>query len=198
MATQHNDPLKQLRNRIMQSPVKKIVLGAGDALYPLDWITTNIEELDICRMEDFIFLFGENKVDNFMAEHVWEHLNWWQAEAANLNIFTFLKPGGIFRIAVPDGYHPDPQYIEWVRPGGSGAGAKDHQQLYTYKTLSASLEKHGFSITLLEYWDENGEFHYEPWDIDGGKVQRSKRFDERNEDGQLRYTSLIIDAIKKQ
>lgn len=191
-----NDPLKQLRNRILQTPVKKIVLGSGDALYPLDWIATNVEELDITKMEDFIFLFGAQRVDCFSAEHVWEHLTWWHADQANRNIFTFLKPGGNLRIAVPDGFHPDPEYINYVRPGGIGAGAEDHKELYNYKTLKERLEQKGFTVKLLEYWDEHGQFHYNPWDIEYGKIERSKNFDERNRNGVLRYTSLIIDAIK--
>jgi len=59
-------------------------------------------------------------------------------DAANKNAFDFLRIGGTLRIAVPDGCHPDPNYIEHVRPGGTGAGADDHQFLYTYKTITES------------------------------------------------------------
>lgn len=34
-----------------------------------------------------------------------------------------LKPGGYVRVAVPDGFHPDPAYIEMGRPGGYGTGS---------------------------------------------------------------------------
>jgi len=43
------------------------------------------------------------------------------------------------RVAVPDGFHPNPGYIERVKPGGTGPGAGDHKILYTYRTLSAIL-----------------------------------------------------------
>ena len=41
-------------------------------------------------------------------------------------------PGGNFRIAVPDGFHTDPSYIENVKPGGTGEGSEDHKNLFNY------------------------------------------------------------------
>jgi predicted SAM-dependent methyltransferase len=196
MATMNN-PLKQLRNRILLTDPLKIVLGAGDVLHTLDWIPTNQEELDITRMEDFIFLFGDRKIDVVFAEHVWEHLSWYNADTANRNIFNYLKPGGTLRLAVPDGFHPSPAYIEHVRPGGTGPGADEHLELYNWRTLTDALHKQGFTVHLLEYWDEQGNFNYNPWTIEFGKVERSLRFDERNSDAyKPNYSSLIVDAVK--
>ena len=62
--------------------------------------------------------------------------------------------------------------------------------------MTESLVKVGFKVELLEYWDEDGNFHFKNWTNKHGKVKRSKRYDSRNSDGQLNYTSLIIDAIK--
>jgi len=86
--------------------------------------------------------------------------------------------------------------IEHFRPGGFGLGSDTHKILYNHKLLSDNLKKVGFQIKLLEYWDESGVFHFNYWDPKDGKVRRSKRFDSRNKDGNLNYTSLIIDAIK--
>ena len=99
-------------------------------------------------------------------------------------------------VAVPDVFHPDSAYIEAVRPGGTGVGAEDHKVLYNYKTLTELLKNTGFEVELLEYWDENGKFHFKDWSSEYGHVQRSKRYDKRNQDGTLTYTSLIVDAIK--
>ena len=63
-----------------------------------------------------------------MAEHVWEHLSEADARAANRLCFRYLKPGGVLRLAVPDGLHPDPGYIDEVRPGGTGAGVDDQEE----------------------------------------------------------------------
>jgi predicted SAM-dependent methyltransferase len=90
-------------------------------------------------------------------------------------LLSFSQEGKI-RIAVPDGYFPDPSYIEYVRPGGVGAGADDHKVLYNYILMKEQLQKVGFVVELLEYWDENGAFHYRDWDpIEGGMINRSKR-----------------------
>jgi hypothetical protein len=64
------------------------------------------------------------------AEHVWEHLMPEQGATAARICHRFLRPGGYVRVAVPDGLHPDPKYVEWVRPGGSGLGAWDHTVLH--------------------------------------------------------------------
>ncbi len=48
------------------------------------------------------------------------------------------------RIAVPDGFHKDENYIRSVKPGGTGIGADDHKHLFNYKSLSTLFEKQGF------------------------------------------------------
>ena len=107
-----------------------------------------------------------------------------------------LKPGGYLRVAVPDGYHPDPTYIENVKVGGIGAYAWDHKVLYNYKTLKKVFEKAGFSLMLYEYFDEKGVFHQREWAPANVIIHRSRNFDKRNEKGQLIYTSIILDALK--
>ena len=107
-----------------------------------------------------------------------------------------MAPGGTLRIAVPDGYHPDKDYIDWVKVGGNGFGADDHKILYNYYIMKTKLEKVGFKVELLEYWDENGVFHFTDWSSEAGFIRRSKNNDERNQSGKLKYTSLIVDAIK--
>jgi len=131
-----------------------------------------------------------------MAEHVWEHLDETQTALANRYCWEYLAPGRSLRLAVPDGLHPSPDYIAYIRPGGTGAGADDHKVLYDYRNMTARLESTGFSVSLLEYWDETGCFHYIDWTSDNGHIDRSRRYDERNKQGTLGYTSLIVDATK--
>ena len=97
---------------------------------------------------------------------------------------------------MPDGFNPNQEYLDWVKPGGTGDGAKDHKVLYNYKTFKEIFESVGFKVKMLEYYDETGEFHFEEWHPDEGPIKRSKRYDKRNKDGKLNYTSLILDAIK--
>jgi len=183
--------LEDLRTR----RAKKIVLGASGIEYP-GWLSTDRSRIDVVRRECFARYLRRNSRRAFLAEHVWEHLEADEARAAATNCFEFLKPGGWLRIAVPDGMHPDPEYVEQVRPGGAGEGAADHKVLYTFMTLQTLLEQAGFEVELLEYWDESRTFHFREWSSEDGHIGRSMRFDPRNREKSLAYTSLIADGRK--
>jgi predicted SAM-dependent methyltransferase len=186
---------KQRLKREAKNTPCKIVIGASD-IFEEGWIPTEVSYLNLLDEKTWSEFFKESSVDAIIAEHVWEHLTLAQGELAAANCFKYLKKGGYLRCAVPDGLHPDPEYIEYVRPGGNGNGADDHKILYTYHTFKAIFEKAGFQVNLLEYFDESGTFQFNEWDVKKGKVRRSKRFDPRNAGGELKYTSLIVDAIK--
>jgi len=117
-------------------------------------------------------------------------------QAAAVNCYRLLVPGGHLRIAVPDGLHPNPEYIDHVKPGGTGPECEDHRVLYTYRALFELLEAAGFEVCLLEWFDEEGRFHFREWHPDDGFVYRSTRYDERNADDPTAYTSIIADAVK--
>ncbi|MFO7736573.1 MAG: hypothetical protein R6W70_10245 [bacterium] len=110
--------------------------------------------------------------------------------------FKYLEKGGYLRVAVPDGFHPDEKYIESVKPGGNGRGADSHKVLYNYKSFKRIFKITGFEVKLLEYFDEDGIFHFNDWSPDEGMIKRSKRFDERNGKDNLAYTSIIMDCYK--
>jgi len=174
----------------------KFNVGASTVDIGYDWFPTDIEALDITKKKDWERFLWFKKLDNISAEHVWEHLTDKDTALANANSFKFLKKDGVLRLAVPDGYHPDKNYIDYVKPGGHGDGADDHKIFYKYKIMKELLESVGFQVNLLEYWDEQGKFHFNEWTDEGGRISRSKRYDERNQAGELKYTSLIVDAIK--
>jgi predicted SAM-dependent methyltransferase len=174
---------------------ERILLGAGSTTQP-GWVSTDQNTLDLAQRAQFRRYWAPNTRTAFCAEHVWEHLDDSTARAAVTNCFEFLRPGGTLRIAVPDGNHPSAEYREHVRPGGSGPGADDHKVLHTSATLVPLMEAAGFRARLVEWWDESGEFHAEPWSDEQGHIARSARNDRRNADGELRYTSLIVDGAK--
>ena len=186
----------RLRHQTRQRSPLRIVVGAS-GVYELDWLPTDIHLLNMLRHEDWNEYFAPSSIDAILAEHVWEHLTPEQALHCAINCRIYLRTGGYLRIAVPDGFHPNPSYIENVRPGGSGLGADDHRVLYTYQSLSQLLEQAGFTVNLLEYFDETGTFHNAEWDPQDGMVHRTWRFDERNRDGKPHYTSLLADAFKR-
>jgi predicted SAM-dependent methyltransferase len=174
----------------------KIVVGAG-GIYQPGWIPTDIDTLDLLSPVNWMFNFSRDTIDAVLAEHVWEHLTEKEGIKAAKYSYKYLKRKGYVRVAVPDGFHPNPEYLNWVKPGGSGDGAKDHKVLYNFRSLEMVFKLAGFNIDFVEYFDEKGEFHYKSWSPQDGMIYRSKRFDERNQNGSLNYTSLILDAKKE-
>ena len=187
--------LIQLKSKIKNSngPLK-VIIGSHNTDYE-NWWPTNIESLNLLDLNSFENLFANKKADRFLAEHVFEHITFEDAILALKNCSKYLKKDGVVRIAVPDGFHPNPEYINMVKPGGHGEGAHDHKLLYNYKKLSQAFELAGFKVTLLEYYDENGVFHFNEWNSADGHIIRSKRYDKRFNES-LGYSSLIIDGTK--
>ncbi len=194
---QHRTKLaaRRLRRAVKSEASLRIVVGSSGVFSP-GWIPTDIEYLNLLKPADWQSFFRVNTVSAILAEHVWEHLTAPEGATAAGLCFKYLRPGGHLRLAVPDGFNPDPAYREWVRPGGSGMGADDHKMLYTHESLTRLLTDRGFTVDLLEYFDAAGTFHFTDWDPADGMIHRSRRFDPRNQDGKLGYTSLIIDAHK--
>lgn len=175
-------------------PLRVVVGSAGR--FPKGWLPTDVTFLDLLRPQQWEEYFTPGAVDTILAEHVWEHLTPEQGLRAAQTCFQFLKPGGRLRIAVPDGRHPTPAYIEHVRVGGSGPGADDHKVLYTANTLTDLLVRAGFHPKPLEYYDADGTFHATDWDEASGLIARSARRERAPRPEGFRYTSLIVDGIK--
>ena len=188
--------LKQCVRRARAAGIPlRIVIGANHKFQP-EWLPTELYTLDLLKLSDWQRYFREGEIDRLVAEHVWEHLTVEQGTEAARMCFRFLRPGGQLRVAVPDGFFPDPKYIEFVRPGGTGPSADDHKVLYTYKSFREVFKNAGFEVRLLEYFDEFGAFHEESWDPEHGRITRSKRFYQGHCFGDLKYRSLILDARK--
>ena len=178
-----------------RAPSRKIIIGSSGTGSP-GWVSTDRETLDLLHANTWRSLLRPASLDAILAEHVWEHLGPQEAVAAATTCHAFLAPGGYLRVAVPDGLHPDPAYIESVRPGGTGGGADDHKVLYTYRTFRNVFEQVGFDVVLHEYFDERGHFHCHDWNPANGMIRRSKRFDPRNTADRLTYPSIVLDAVK--
>jgi predicted SAM-dependent methyltransferase len=142
----------------------KIIVGAGRTQQH-GWSSLEQSELDITNRFQWARRFAPASLDAVLAEHVFEHLTVEEGSAAARNCFEFLKRGGYLRVAVPDGLHPDPQYIAWVRPG-DGWNGDDHKELYDYRSLSRLLTESGFTVRPLEWWDESGNLHVSEWSQD--------------------------------
>jgi len=173
----------------------KIVIGASNTEYK-EWISTNKNLIDITDILSFKRILKYETVDNFLAEHVLEHLTEEQGKLAIDNFYKFLKRSGVLRIAVPDGFFPNREYINSTKPGGHGAGAYDHKVLYNYISIKKIFDENKFKLNYLEYFDEYGKFHEKKLSTRNGFIIRSKYNDDRNRSGIIHYTSLIVDAVK--
>lgn len=177
----------------------KVIIGAGEQRWE-GWLPTQQDDLDLTRPESFAAFFGESRADAFLCEHVWEHLHPHEARAAAALVLRYLRPGGVLRVAVPDGNHPDPAYLALVAVHGPGPAA-DHQVLYTLDTFRPVFEQAGFTVRPLEWWDDRQQFHRADCNADEAPVYRSSTLDHRNAAwrggrGPLGFTSLILDAVK--
>lgn len=176
----------------------KIIIGAGNTRQD-GWIPTQETELNLLNRAEFERLFGKNKAEAFLAEHVWEHMTYEEGVIAAKNVFDFLKPGGYIRAAVPDRNFRNEWYQNMVKVGGNGDPshpAYTHKIVYDADMFKRVFEEAGFQVRFLEYCDETGEFHYNEWSEADGRIGRSLRFDTRNRDGKLGMVSIIIDAKK--
>lgn len=172
-----------------------IIIGAGTTEYN-NWFATDIWTLDVTNEEHFIKYFSNKKINKILAEHVLEHLSNNDLELMLKHFYKYSDNNINIRIAVPDGFHKDKNYIERVKPGGSGEGAFDHKNLFNYITLSELFSNHGFKHKLIEYWDENGNFNTIYKNDEKGYVSRCFINDDRNKNNIPNYTSLIIDFHK--
>ena len=172
-----------------------IIVGASKTNYK-NWISTDQNTLNLTLISDWKFLFKYNSLNNILAEHVFEHLTVSDAKIACENCHKFLRKGGNLRIAVPDGF-PDKEYIDLVKPGGSGLGAKDHKKLYNFRSIQHIFDPNLFSFEFIEFFDHNGKFKNKFLDDKKGYIMRSRYNDERNTVNKINYTSLILDLIKK-
>lgn len=190
----------------------KVAIGEGgrdrDTKFP-DWLSSNRHEMDAFLLQHWASLAETSGgLTAIFAEHVLEHFTPAEALFAAAMAFLTLKPGGRFRIAVPDGYQPDQKYIHYVRIGGTPGGlGASHQLIWTKDTLPELFKLVGFDVVLHEYFDLKGSFHRnEDESVEDipmwGFVQRSARgMQELKGSGKIKvgnekWTSLYFDAVK--
>lgn len=162
-------------------------------------LCTDRDTLDLFNFTTWLQLLGEMRSPPMVvfAEHVLEHFTPDQVRYAASSVFLSLQPGGVFRVAVPDGYKPSPSYQLYIGPGTTPSGKGNaHMVSYTKDSLVPIFRNIGFDIQMREYFDSEGAFHSSPdsyrLDATLGKIRRSMRHDPRNEPGfRLRHNSTM-------
>lgn len=169
----------------------KLVIGCGGTRYD-GWMMTDREALDITDARSWeAFMKANGRVSNILSEHVIEHILPHQAADAASYMHNCLLPGGMARIAVPDGLHPEQWYIKHNSPPGCS-----HVAIYDYRSLAGVFLNAGFSVRLIEWWNDLRQFNAIPWHPAEGHITRAWKTDHRNGDGKPNFTSLIIDCFK--
>lgn len=199
--------LKKTIARWHQTKSTAVVLGgnydygnpSGDCLgFLVLPLCTNIADMNILARHSWD-LFENKKPDVLFTEHVLEHLTPMEVLFVAMMSFRKLNPGGVFRVAVPDGYKPSAVFQEYIR-----APKSTHKTVWNVETLPTIFKIVGFDIRMREYYDTNGKFHaIDPvYDDDWkyGKVQRSAKYDPRQKISKewdwSAPLSLWFDAIK--
>ncbi len=187
---------------VMQNRPIKIILGAAETSQA-GWYSTNEQWLDITRADHWANVFGGRKIlTNMVAEHVFEHLTYEEAQRTLKNISDHMEAGGRIRIAVPDGYNPNPEYIRHVGIAGIGDDAADHKQLLNVDVLAGLLSEAGFNPAQLEGYKADGTLVQNDYSANDGYIWRS-RINHKDAANQKPWifpdaqTSLIVDGIKR-
>ncbi|MDQ8201565.1 CapA family protein [Pelagicoccus sp. SDUM812003] len=161
----------------------KVEIGAN-RMVP-GWCRTNRDTLDAASIDSWRSSFSEEGVSRILAEHVLEHLEDEDLAKCLVCASIFLKPGGVFRIAVPDAAHPSAFYRELCKPEGSDPGSEDHKQFFDLGFMIKVASRAGFQVEPLEWWSSEG-FHKAKWanDWETGRIERSSD----HYAGRLRYS----------
>ena len=154
------------------------------------------------------FPLADNTVDSFQAEDVFEHIQYEKLLPVINEIFRILKPGGLFRLSLPD-YGCDVLQNRCVKnekgcilfdPGGGGTPDNPgHVWFPRTDALRHLLEKTKFhksaTIEFLHYYNMDGTFVTKPIDYKKGHIMRTPDFDKRVKSPH-RPMSLVVDLTK--
>jgi SAM-dependent methyltransferase len=153
---------------------------------------------------------GDCCVDLYQSEDVFDHIELQQLPAVIEEIYRVLKPGGLFRLSLPD-YHCDMLQQRSLKsktgqllfdPQGGGGFVEGrvvnggHVWFPTYTSVKRLLHSSPFiDIRFYHYYDETGQGVTHPIDYSIGHVMRTPDHDERVQNP-YRPLSLVVDCVK--
>ncbi|HEY6192862.1 MAG TPA: methyltransferase domain-containing protein [Bacteroidota bacterium] len=193
---------------------KSINLYAGEIPKRVEYencIGLSLSHGDSCHIHHDItmpFPLDDETIDSFQSEDVFEHIAYDMLNPIIQEIFRVLKPGGLFRLSMPD-YRCDVLYERSIRndaneiifdPGGGGTPDNPgHLWFPTIERVTELLNGTQFSergkINYLQYYKSDGSSVTRPIDYSHGFVQRTPDHDARVQ-SPYRPMSLVVDLIK--
>lgn len=189
-----------IRRPVANDQTIKIIVGAAETFQD-GWYSTNEQWLDITKAQDWTAVFqGKQILSHVVAEHVFEHLHADEALAALRSMHAHMIDGGRVRIAVPDGYNPDPVYLKHVGINGIGDDAADHKQLLNADVLMQMMRDCGFVPKHVEGYTKDGDLVRNAYEGSDGFIVRSRQNQSAQDAARWDFpdadTSLIVDGVK--
>ena len=155
---------------------------------------------------------ADGTVDSYQAEDVFEHIEYEKLVDVVDEIHRVLKPGGWFRLSVPD-YRCDILRNRSLYdvsgeiafdPVGGGAFRDGrvvdggHVWFPTYEKVKQLIESSKFDdFKFYHYYDENGESVTNEIDYSRGYIMRTPDHDARVQNP-YRAMSIVVDMFKRQ
>jgi SAM-dependent methyltransferase len=149
-------------------------------------------------------------VDMYQSEDVFEHIDPMKLPSVINEIYRVLKPGGLFRLSLPD-YRCDILFERSLKdkdgnvvfdPGGGGDFVHGkvvnggHVWFPTYAQVKDILDSTLFSrVSFYHYYDEQGNGVAKPIDYSLGHIKRTPDNDERVK-SPYRPMSIVVDCYK--
>ena len=140
------------------------------------------------------FPLPDNSVDRIHSEDCFENIEIIKYPTILKELYRILKPGGLFRLAVPDYMNPKDRFC---LEKGFDPRNNLHITLTTYNLLKPVLEDSPFNVEYLHYWKDENEFIQNNIDYTKGYIKRTPDNDDRNKgENKLYVTSLVCDLTK--
>lgn len=200
---------------------KKIFLYAGDIGIhtkngPVPFIGLSLTQFDRWHIKHDVrhgLQLSDNSVSIYQSEDVFEHLEYDELLPVINEVFRVLKPGGLFRLSLPD-YRCDILENRALKdesgkiiydPGGGGSYHEGrvieggHLWFPIIELVTNLMQKSDFmangKIDFLHYYDANSNSITKTIDHSKGVVSRTPDFDKRVQEPR-RAMSIVIDAYK--
>jgi predicted SAM-dependent methyltransferase len=154
-------------------PLRNIYIGSSQVSW-FGWESFSYSELDVTNASDFSKLFCKDSINAFLSEHTFEHIPYNETLKAFKIMYSYLRPGGFIRTAIPT-------YPNNARPGKIDLQYGHVNYLSADKLVDAP-ESVGFVNAQKKEWVDydSKELVIDEWDFCSGPIRRSFQYDSRN------------------